>query len=64
MQKAQDLLTAWDGEKSPVHGSYEEMRFANVVNDNNGDRGAADEGNTQASDGRASHSGATETRWC
>ena len=61
VQKAQDLLKEWEGEKAPVHGSYEGMSFANVVNNDDRYRGAANEGDAQASDRRASRDGATKT---
>ena len=58
------MLTAWEGEKSPVHRYKEGLRFANVVNDNDDDGGNAGDGDAQASSGRLSHGGATETRRC
>ena len=50
-QKAQALLTAREGKKSPIHGSNEGIIFSNVVNNKNGNRGAASNGDTQASGG-------------
>ena len=64
VQKVQALLTAWEGEKPPVHGSNEGLIFANVVNDDDGDGGNAGDGDAQASGGRPSRGGATETRRC
>ena len=46
VQKPQALLTAWEGEKYPVHGSNEGLSFANVVNNDDGDGGDADNGDT------------------
>ena len=46
----------------PVHGSNKGLSFANVVNNDNGDRGDARDGDAQASGGSPSCDGATETR--
>ena len=50
-QKAQALLKEGEGKKSPIHGSNEGIIFSNVVNNKNGNRGAASNGDTQASGG-------------
>ena len=63
-QKAQALLTSWEGEKSPVHGSNKEIIFSNVVNNDGGNRVAAVDGDTQARGGRALCGGTIETRHC
>ena len=54
-------MAAWEEEKSPLHGSNEGLSFDNVMNNNNGNRCTAGDGNTQASSGHASHDGVTET---
>ena len=64
VQKSQALLTAWEGEKYPLHGSNEGLSFSNVVNENNDDRGDSGDTDAQASGGRPSYGGATETRRC
>ena len=64
VQKSKALLTAWEGEKTLVHGSNEELSFANFENDNNSNRVAAGKCNTQASGGRASHINAAKTCRC
>ena len=64
MQKVQALLTAWEGEKSPVHRSNEELSFANFVNNGDGNRGDAGNSDVQESGWRPSRGGTTETRRC
>ena len=64
VQKVQDLLTAWEGKKSPVHGSNEGLSFSNVVNDDDGYRDNAGDSKNQARGGRPSRGGATKTRRC
>ena len=58
VQKAQALLTEWEGDKYPVHGSDEGLRF----DDDN--RGAAGKGDAKASGGHASCGGVTKMRRC
>ena len=60
----QSQLTAWEGGKAPVHGSIEGLSFANVGNDDDGDRGADGKVNAQASGRCAYCGGATGTRRC
>ena len=62
VQKAQALLTAWEGGKAPLHGSNKGIRFSNAVNNNDGNRGAVNGGDTHTSGGRASRGGATKIR--
>ena len=64
VQKFQSLLTTCEGDKSPVHGSNEGLSFANVVNNNDGNRGDARDGDARAGGGHPSRSGATETHRC
>ena len=61
VQKVLGLLTAWEEEKDPIHGSNEGLSFANAVNDNNGDGDATVNGGTQESFGRATRVCAPET---
>ena len=64
MQKAQDLITVWAGEKTPVHGSNEGLSFVNVVNNDNVDGGATGNGDAQASGGQEKRGDVPETRRC
>ena len=64
VQKSQALLTAWEGDKYPVHRSNKGLIFAKVMNDDDSDGGAAGKGDTQASGARASRGGMIEARRC
>ena len=64
VHKVQTLLTAWEGGKYPFHGSKEVLSFSNAVNNDDCDKDADEDGDTQAIGGRASRGGVTETRHC
>ena len=57
-------MTVWEGEKSPVHGSNKSLSFANVMDNDVGDRDNAGDSDAQASGGRPSRCDATKTRRC
>ena len=64
VKKAQAMLTAWEGDKLPVHGSNEGLAFNNVVNDNNGNGDAAGDSGTHESGGQAAHRSSPDTQHC
>ena len=63
-QKAQTVLTVWEGGEIPVHGSIYGLTFVNVVNNNGGNGEYAGGNITQESGGQAVSSGTLGTCCC